>query len=258
MALRINTDGNNDIWIKHLPDGPLERLTFDPGENRQPWWSPDGQTVMYISGVLEDRTVWFKRADGTGEEQLLLDDERSITQGSWHPDGETLVFRTAGLTPDIGSRDIVTFRPGVDNAVVPLIGTPEFAEQGPSLSPNGRWIAYTSNETGIDEVYVRPFPDVNTSRIRVSTQGGLRPKWAHSGRELFYVDSERNLVSISVQTEPEFRIVARDVLFQLGQTYLAGAGTDFYDVSLDDQQFLMGRGYRRHRIDAETVRRPVG
>ena len=243
VALRIFTDGNNDIWIKHLPDGPLERLTFDPGEDRQAWWAPDGETVMYIHGPLDDRNIWSKRADGTGDPQLVLDDERSITQGFASPDGETLVFRTAGLTPNIGPRDIVTFRPGVDSAVVQLIGTPDFAEQGPSLSPDGRWIAYTSDETGSDEVYVRPFPDVNTTRIRISTQGGLRPQWAHSGRELFYVDSNRTMVSISVETEPAFRVVGREELFQLGQTYLAGGNTDFYDIALDDQQFLMGRAF---------------
>ena len=243
VALRIFTEGNNDIWIKHLPDGPLERLTFQEGEDRQPWWHPDGETLTYVSGTLGDRTLWSKRADGTGEPELLLDDERSFTQGLWSPDGELLVLRTSGLTPNIGPRDIVTFRPGVDSTVVPLIGTPEFAEQGPALSPDGRWIAYTSNETGQDEVYVRPFPDVNTTRIRVSTEGGLMPKWAHSGRELFFIDANRVMVSARVETASGFRVVGREALFELGATYLSGAGTDFYDITLDDQQFLMGRAY---------------
>ena len=73
VALRINTDGNNDIWIKHLPDGPLERLTFEEASDIRPFWTPDGQTVTYFSGVVNDRTVWSKRADGTGEAVLVLD-----------------------------------------------------------------------------------------------------------------------------------------------------------------------------------------
>ena len=149
VALPRRVDGNVDIWIKQLPDGPFERLTFDDVAERYPIWASDGQFVTYVkneSGGNYD--VWRRRADGTGAPELLLDDERSLYQGQWSEDGEWMVFRTLAIASRRGERDIVGFRPGVDSVTIPLVATAEFAEQDPALSPDGRWLAYTSDETG--------------------------------------------------------------------------------------------------------------
>ena len=185
VALVAVVEGNEDIWIKHLPDGPVERLKFDEGRDTRPSRSPDGQNVTYFSGATNEGNVWSKRADGTAEAVLVLDDERGLAQGSWSPDGQWLVMRAAATAElGIGLRDILAFRPGVDSAAMPLVATSEFAEGAPALSPDGRWLAYVSNEAGSYEVFVRPFPNVDSTMVLVSTAGGLGPLWAHSGREV--------------------------------------------------------------------------
>ena len=153
VAFNSRVDGNIDVRIKHLPNGPEERITFSEDPDERPFWTPDGQSVTYFSGPLvADLNVWSKRADGTGEPVLVLDDVRSFAQGSWSPDGESLVLRAAAdASMGIGQRDIMSFRPGVDSAAVPLVASDEFAEGGPALSPDGRWLAYSSAETGRDE-----------------------------------------------------------------------------------------------------------
>ena len=240
VAITQRVDGNEDVWIKQLPDGPLERLTFDDLLDTSPFWSPDGQFVAYSRGVLNG-DIWQRRADGTGSPQLVLDDERSLYQGRWSPDGEWIVFRTiTGLTPSPDD-DIVGFRPGVDSAAIPLVASPEFSEQSPALSPNGRWLAYTSDRTGRREVYVTPFPDVDSDPVSVSRAGGQAPLWAHNGRELFFVDAQGGLVAAGVEADSVFRILQRETLFTIGSEYLLLEGIDFHDIRPDDEQFLMVR-----------------
>ena len=250
IAFNAMVEGNRDIWIKHLPDGPLERLTFSEDDDFRPFWTPDGQTVTYFSGPQGDRNVWSKSADGTGEAVLVLDEE--LAQGSWSPDGEWLVLRAAATADlGLGLRDILAFRPGVDTAAIPLVATPEFAEGEPALSPDGRWLAYSSNETGRYEVFVRPLPDVNSARVRVSSDGGLGPLWAHSGRELFFVDEDRGLVA--AQFDPgSGQVLGQETLFTIPAGYLVNPGDNFYDITSDDQRFLMVRPYQGEGEAAAT------
>ena len=241
VALTTFVDGNTDIRIKQLPDGLLEQLTFDDDTETYPGWSPDGLFVTYSKGPPGGNyDIWRRRADGTGAPELLLGDERTLSQGRWSPNGEWMVLRTGTLLGEGGERDIVGFRPGVDSVAMPLIATAEFAEQDPALSPNGRWLAYTSDVTGRNEVYVSPFPNVESSTVPVSTNGGFGPLWAHSGRELFFGDADGRLVAAEVETASGFRVLERETLFALSE-YFSIEGTDFYDIAPDDQRFLMAR-----------------
>jgi len=241
VAVQQLVDGNDDIWIKHLPDGPIERLTFDGQVETSPFWSPDGEFVAYSRPGSTGRDIWQRRADGTGSPQPVLDDERSLYQGRWSPDGQWLVFRTvAGAAPSPGN-DILGFRPGVDSTAVPLVATAEFSEQSPVLSPNGRWLAYTSDRTGRTEVYVSPFPDVESTRVSVSRAGGSNPLWAHSGSELFFVDAEGGLVAAEVEAESVFRVLRSETLFTVEREYFVDEGSDSYDIGHDDEKFLMLR-----------------
>ena len=249
VALVAELDGNLDIWIKHLPNGPFERLTSDDEREVRPAWSPDGQFVSYSkepSGASAD--LWQSRPDGTGGPELLVDhdEERSVYQAQWSPDGEWLVFRTgASAVQGLGLRDIRAFHLGVDSAAIPLIATAAFGEFDPALSPDGRWLAYSSNQTGRNEVYVSPFPNVDASRLTVSTSGGQSPLWAHSGSELFFVDADGRLVAAEVETAPEFRVLERETLFSFTSEYVSHDGTHFYDITPDDQRFLLGRLVRQ-------------
>ena len=148
------------------------------------------------------------------------------------------------VAPNEGTRDIVALRPGVDSTVTPLVATSEYAEHAPAVSPDGRWLAYSSNETGRDEVFVRPFPDVESGKQQVSTEGGMAPRWAHNGRELFYVNGSLGLVAASIETDPGFRVLGQETLFTIPSGYLLGAGLNFYNVAPDDERFLMGRNYQ--------------
>ncbi len=241
VAVMQLVDGNDDIWIKHLPDGPLERLTSDDRVDTSPFWSPNGEFVAYVRGdASTGLDIWQRRADGTGSPQPVLDGERSLYQGRWSADGEWMIFRTVtGVAPSPDD-DILGFRPGVDSAAIPLVASPEFSEQSPALSPNGRWLAYTSDRTGQREVYVRPFPNVDSTRVTVSRAGGQNPLWAHSGNELFFRDAEGGFVAAEVEADSVFRVLRSQTLFDTSD-YALVEGTDFHDIGPDDVRFLMLR-----------------
>jgi serine/threonine-protein kinase len=128
---------------------------------------------------------------------------------------------------------------GVDSVPKPLIAT-RFREAAPTLSPDGRWLAYTSNETGRSEVYVRPFPDVGAGKFVVSPSGGETPRWSHSGRELFYRTLGNDFVAAEVRTAPTFAVVGEKRLFPAGG-FLSNRQHPAYDVAPDDRRFLMAR-----------------
>ncbi|MCU0621860.1 MAG: hypothetical protein MUC69_10175 [Gemmatimonadales bacterium] len=239
LAVGINSSAGDDIWIKQLPAGPLSRLTFDPGPEARPRWTPDGRSVTYI--VLADSSVRERPADGTGTEATrLLIPGRQINEGFWSRDGQWLVARTGN---DNSGRDIVAVRPGVDSAPIPLAADPRFHESAAALSPDGKWVAYESNETGTEQVYLRPFPNVNGGKWQVSTNGGQAPIWAHSGRELFFVDGDRNMVTVPVTSGPAPVLGDRQVLFHLDDEVYLGRPEHYatIDISRDDRRFLMAR-----------------
>ena len=245
IAFGRQTGANIDIWVKDLPSGPLNRLTFDPATQWAPWWTPDGEHVTYLTDDGLDGNVSSSRADGVGAATLVLE-AVEFAQGLWSPDGESLVLRTSAASGSgsQGLRSIVAFRPGEDTAVVPLLAT-QFAEHAPALSPDGRWLAYVSNETGQEEVYVRSFPDVNAVKVPVSSGGGAGPRWAQDGRELFFLRGD-TMVAARVETDSEFRVLGQEPLFEVPLDFLSvgsaswmGAN-NFYDIA-PDGRFLMGR-----------------
>ena len=169
--------------------------------------------------------------------------DRSLGEGLPSPDGNWLVLRSTYSAA--GSGDIAAFRMGADTAPRPLLET-EFMEVTPTLSPDGRLLAYVSNESGRPEVYVRPFPDVDGARWQVSTQGGWSPLWAHIGKELFFRGSNSpDMYAVEGQTSPTFVVGETRTLFQTIAEL--GLVVRLYAVSPDDQRFLMlypphGRG----------------
>jgi serine/threonine-protein kinase len=241
LALRIRGDLDTDIWIKQLPDGPLSRLTFGEGWDRMPRWTPDGEYVTFVSIRGEYRMdVFRRRADHTGEAELLVDYERPLAQGFHSPDGEWLVLRTSGASGVRGGRDILGLRPGIDTVPVPLVAT-EADEQAPAVSPDGRWMAYLSDETGRDEVFVRPFPDTDRGKWQVSDGGARAPLWAHSGRELFYMTADRRMMAAEIHAGPPFSVGQQRVLFHVASDILMAVVTGSYDIAADDERFLMRR-----------------
>jgi len=150
------------------------------------------------------------------------------------------VARVGGYQLATGGRDIVAYHMVEDTAEIPIVAS-EYDEIAPKPSPDGRWLAYASQETGDWEIYVRPFPDVEEGRWTVSRGGGLGPRWAHSGRELFYVSADREMMVASVDTSGGFRVLGRERLFEIPPSFTFDNLSTSYDVSPDDQRFIMVR-----------------
>ena len=238
VAIGLNTNSGDDIWIKRLHAGPPSRLTFDSTAEERPRWSADGRFVSYL---VDGDLLWRRRADGTGVPERVATPAK-VAEASWSHDGRWLLLRTGGQSAGNGPRNIYAMRIG-DTTVIPLAADPRFDESAASVSPDGRWLAYVSNETGRDEVYIRPFPNTEAGKWQASVDGGQAPLWAHSGRELFFVSADRILYSYPVQAGAAFVPGDRQRLFQLApEIYLTIAEhyTPF-DVTPDDQHFLMLR-----------------
>ena len=154
LAVGLGSGGALNIWIKQLDRGPSTRLTFG-GQDRRPFWSPDGRTVAYVRDSNNTSAVYGRPADGGGQDRPLVRLDRLIQEGEWSRDGRWILVRTDN--GQAGAGDILAVRTSGDSRPVPVAASP-FTELHPALSPDGRWLAYTSNESGINEVYVRPSP----------------------------------------------------------------------------------------------------
>ena len=237
LAVTLRPSGEtSDIWIKNLDRGPSIKLTLDGLDHYSAAWTPDGKLVTYASNTAGFFDLWTKRADGSAQPVLQFSLKQDLFNPRWSHDGKWLLFNTSTGARNAG--DIMGIRPGVDTTPVMLVSS-QFTENSPELSPNGRWLAYDSNETGRFEVYVVPFPNTRAAKWAISTRGGLEPRWAHSGRELFYRDGGGNMVSVQVETNPTFSVGPSTRLFSA-----TGFSFDFdesYTVSPDDRRFLMIR-----------------
>jgi len=238
LAVGLIRSGRTDIWVKQLPTGPFSRITFGDTSAVRPVWSPDGREVFYVSDRAGSGvgTPYAHRADGTGIARPLTSSKLDFGQITPSRDGRWLVLRTSGSTA--GGGDILGLKAG-DTTLVPLVATAA-TEFYPALSPDGRWLAYASNESGTMEVYVRPFPETATAKWQVSTAGGSEPVWANSGRELFYVNGKSELVSADIRPGAAFSVGEQHALFSTGPFVRSGAFQSFA-VAPDDRRFLMVR-----------------
>jgi Tol biopolymer transport system component len=248
IALTSLTDLGTDIWIKQVPTGPVSRLTLYAGEDRSPAWTPDGRAITFLSDrpISTDTTrpvnrfnLWEQLADGTGEPRLLWGQD-GTTDAFRSPDGRWIMLGATRSTGASAQADILAAHPGVDSLASRMVAT-GYDERGAALSPDSRWLAYVSNEQGENEVFVRPFPDVNAGKWQVSSGGGSAPLWAHSGRELFYV-AGRKMHGVWILPGPPFSADPPRVLFAIPDGVRAGSlvrGT--FAITPDDQRFLMVR-----------------
>ena len=234
VALDIR-DEANDIWIWSIDRGALTRLTSGPTIDMAPIWTPDSRRIVWSSTRdSASPALYWQAADGTGAPERLGSTGPTVFPGTVTPDGTSLLFfggntiRRLQLT---GERNVSSALEGSS-----LLLTPE-------LSPDGRWVAYQSNESGGPEIYIRPYPNVDEGRSQISTQGGSRPLWSRNGRELFFLDADARLsvapISVSGNT-----LVPGAVRRLLNTAYYPGFTTRGmnlrgYDVSPDGQRFLM-------------------
>ncbi len=235
LAFSVQQGGRTELWVKELDDGPAARLASMGRYSYRPTWTPDGSSVLFISDAGGEPALYTVPADGSRPPEILLSSPRAIDEGMLHRDGIWLLYREGSGS----ARKIYARRTQGDTAPVDLLDTGA-EEYSPTLSPNGRWLAYGSTESGGDEVYVRPFPDAGSARWQISRGGGASPLWSHSGRELFYRNVSGNLVAVTISENPSFRVVSEQVLFStIG--YVADTRHRLYALSPDGQSFIFIR-----------------
>jgi dipeptidyl aminopeptidase/acylaminoacyl peptidase len=232
--------GNTDIWIADLARRVSTRITFDPGPERFPLWSPDGQRVAFSSLRSRDPGVYVTSAKGGGSEDRIL--ETFAPLQDWSSDGNFIIYgsddwRELWSLPLAGGR-------------TPISRVPRsiFVKIAAQVSPDGRWVAYFSNESGRGDVYLQAFPTASGKWL-ISTNGGHSPRWRRDGKELFYVAADQKLMAVSVDARdsaPE--ISAPTELFDLGafggiggSGSAVGSNRQQYDVSGDGQHFVVSR-----------------
>ena len=247
-------DGRQSLWLKPLDGGSRLRVTFDGTLNNRPAWRPGTATVSFASNRDNKQIAGLRlyQADiGTPADPRVLatGDNRPPGGHAWSPDGRWLLYRTDDQVA--GNADIMAFRPGVDSVARPIVATPA-EELSPAVSPDNRWIAYSSNETGRREVYVQAFPDAGATKYQISTGGGINPQWNQNGRELFYLDAAANLVSVPVATGQAFQPGTQRVLFSAAK-YASNAFSPQYSVAPDGERFVMIRGESDEAIHVVVV-----
>jgi len=228
---------NVDIWTYDLARGLKTRFTFGVEYEFNPTWSPDGGRIVYQSNPKTRNDLFMKSSAGATDQELLYESGEDKAPSDWSPDGKVVAFQFIG-----GSNT------QNDIALLPMVGTrkpliflqTEFSEWDPRISPDGKWIAYVSDESGQNEVYIRPFPgpsepsahDIRTGKWQVSVQGGVEPNWRRDGLELFYVDKANRMVVAEVLAKGN-AIEVKNVrpLFET-------PGSD-YDVTADGKRFLI-------------------
>ena len=238
IALTISRKSNQDIWIGDLETGILTPLTSDEAINNTPLWSPDDRWIDFASVRTENMSVYRKASDGTAEVKLLASmSNYGILPWSWSADGNSLLMQAITLSPI--KVDIGIFTMEGDQSTK-LLFKEKYHEKCPKISPDGRLMAYTSNESGQNEVWIRPFPNVNRGRWMVSKGGGISPLWSPDGKELFYRSNE-SVMAVTVKMDPNFNHGTPTELFR-GKYYsfnLLEVEFDQWDMSSDGKRFLM-------------------
>ncbi len=227
-AVVIDQGSQQDIWVYDVSREALTRLTVE-GSNGSPVWTPDGNKITFTSDRAGPHNLFWKSADGSGATERLTTSEQPQWESSWSPDGQFLAF--AELSSDTGF-DIWFMSLEGEREPQPFLQT-EFSEQTPKFSPDGHWLAYLSDESGREEVYVRPFPKAEEGKWQISTEGGSWPVWARNGRELFY-GSGNKMMAVDIETEADFTVGKPRLLFERPPVELLQ-----FDVTPDGQHFLL-------------------
>ncbi len=227
---------NKDIWLVDSASGATTRFTSDPGWDAFPTWSPDGSRIVFTSNRTGAYDLYRKSSSGAGNEELLYQSTEGKGPNSWSPDGKFLIYYSLGQPTHL--RLLAADGPP-DRKPTPLID-PQFSSVTGRFSPDGRWIAYSSNESGKNEISVRPFDAATGTTgapILVTQGGGTTPLWRGDGKELFYIARDGTATALEVKAGATFQVGAPKPLFKVP------TGLLFWDVapntSGDGTRFLM-------------------
>ena len=233
--MRSNESGNRDIWVHYLIRSSKTRLTFGDNFEAYPAWSPSGREIDYRQSGRPDR-IMRRAANGTGEAVALVESQGSLFYPDWSRDGRYLVYEENNPETEGDIRSIELGTDGQAGEPVTILGS-RADERLPKVSPDARFLAYRSDESGRHEVYVRPFP-AGVGRWQVSVNGGSRPRWRSDGNELYYVEGT-TLMAVPVSTEQRFTLGQPQALFESPDLAAPTGRGAQYDVSPDGQRFVM-------------------
>jgi eukaryotic-like serine/threonine-protein kinase len=238
VALDIR-DQDRDIWILNFANQSLTRLTFDPAQDAFPVWTRDSRRVMFYSTRDGMPSLYWQSADGTGSASLLVEDPAVRVPVSSSPNGKLLLVNEMGAQPNLLMLPLGD-RAGLSapTTLLPLLQTPA-AEANGEISPDGRWLAYQSNDAGRDEIYVRPFPDINGGRWQLSTTGGRTPVWSRTGDELFFRSPDGAIMGVHVEAAESWRAAQPTQLVRPGYFQGSSAFPRQFEVSPDGRRFLV-------------------
>jgi serine/threonine-protein kinase len=234
MVIRV-ADQEDDLWLWDVMRLTLTRLTFNPGADAYPVWTPDGRRLIFNSQREGSQNLFWQAADGTGAVERLTKSSNIQNSSGVSPDGTRLIFtETAPAT----SEDVMQVELIGTRTVTALVQSP-VAERNGIIAPDGRWLAYEANDSGQFEIYVRPYPSVNGGRWQVSTGGGTRPVWSRTGEELFYASPAGAILRVNVERGTSWAATTPATVVKAGYVIPSGFPGRFYDVSSDGQRFLV-------------------
>jgi Tol biopolymer transport system component len=232
-----------------LARNTLTRLTFDPEDDSNPVWSPDGSRIAFASTRNNSFGIYQKNANGIGEDELLLKVGASLLPEDWSLDGRFLIYSTT----EGGGRD-VSFLPMSGERKPVMFLKDQFFKRHAQFSPDGHWLAYVSNESGSYQMYVQSFP-TGGGKWQVSTTGGVQPRWRHDGKELYYLALDGKLMAVAVKAGNSFEAGTPEALFQTRIYGMApnSAFSQQYDVTADGRRFLLNLDLSETSVTPLTV-----
>lgn len=240
VAVERIEKGSGDIWLIDIARNTAARFTFDPAWDLAPIWSPDGSRIVFASVRNGPPNLYVKPSSGSTNEELLLKTSGAKVPTDWSSDGKYILYRELNTK---GKMDLWILPLEGDRTPRPFLQD-DFDKSGAKFSPDGKWVAYSSDESGQYQVYVQPFPGPG-GKYQVSSSGGANPRWRRDEKELFYLTPDGKLMAVEVKAGSTFEAVAAKPLFdeKISRWFASGAGAginsrDNYAVSSDGQRFL--------------------
>ena len=252
LAMSRTVNGNTDLWMLDLQSGLPSRFTFDMAADSAPVWPPDGSRLVFTSNRKGIYDLYQKPFTGGAREDgdLLLATQQNKAPVDWSPDGRFVLYRSPSPTTGF---DLWALPMDGEQKPFPVVQT-KFEEKDGQFSPDGKWIAYESNESGRKEIVVQSFPGTG-GKLQISTNGGAQVRWRPDGKELFYIALDGRLMAVPILLPANSRAIEVGNPVALFVTQVGGAvqGTNeqYYVASSDGQQFLM------NTIVAETSASPI-
>jgi eukaryotic-like serine/threonine-protein kinase len=237
-------NGNTDVWVYELQRGGAKRLTFDPAIDAMPVWSPDASRLAFTSNRQYVFDLYLKNADGAQAEKLVEHVDVDEYPNDWSRDGKYLLYTQN--TKDIWFLALPDLKSTLFLKATSTLKNGHF-------SPDGKWVAYASNESGSWEIYVTSFPEAR-GKWQVSSQGGEQPRWRGDGKELFYLSSDGKVMAVPVTEGANFDAGAPVALFQANAREAAATTEQaFYDVARDGQRFLINTEAKQTEVEPMSI-----